>query len=101
MISLGWMNLLWMALFSLIIFVEKIWSRGLLVAKIAGICLMILGIVAITLAPNSHSLLGFGDVKETSNNDQSMDMKGTMNMGKNMATDTKQHNNLQTIMTIR
>ncbi len=29
MIALGWMNLLWMGLFSCIIFGEKIWSRGL------------------------------------------------------------------------
>jgi predicted metal-binding membrane protein len=101
MISLGWMNLLWMALFSVIIFVEKIWSRGLLIARMAGIGLMILGIVAITLAPNSHSLLGVGDVKEESSNGHSMDMKGIINMAKDMASENKQHNNFQTTITIR
>jgi len=101
MISLGWMNLLWMALFSTIIFVEKIWSRGLIVARIAGIGLIILGIVAITLAPNAHSLFGFGGVKEENNNGQSMNMKGMLNMAKDMVSDNKQQNNLQTIMTIR
>jgi predicted metal-binding membrane protein len=93
MISLGWMNLLWMALFSLTIFIEKIWSRGLLVARITGIGLMILGIVAITLAPNAHSLLGVGDIDEENHSSKSMDMKGMMNIGKNMTSDNKPHNN--------
>jgi len=92
MISLGWMNLLWMVLFSSIIFVEKIWSRGLLVARITGIGLMILGLVAITFAPYAHNLLGVDDVNKENNNGQSTDMKGMMNMGKDMASDNKQHN---------
>ena len=37
MVALGWMNLLWMALFAAIIFGEKIWSRyGIWVARITG-----------------------------------------------------------------
>ena len=86
------MNLLWMALFSLIIFIEKIWSRGLLVARITGICLMILGIVALTLAPNAHGLLGAGDIYEENHSNKSMDMKRMMTMGKNMTSDNKPHN---------
>jgi predicted metal-binding membrane protein len=91
MISLGWMNLLWMALFSSIIFVEKMWSRGILVARITGIGLMTLGLVAITFAPNAHNLLGIGGVDEENNNSQTMDMKGMMKMGKGMTSDNKQH----------
>ncbi|MGN6624649.1 MAG: DUF2182 domain-containing protein [Candidatus Nitrosocosmicus sp.] len=92
MIFLGWMTLLWMALFSLIIFIEKIWSRGLLVARITGIGLMILGVVAITLAPNAHSLLGIGDIYEENHSNKLMDMKSMMNIGKNMTSDNNPHN---------
>jgi predicted metal-binding membrane protein len=92
MMSLGWMNLLWMALFSFIIFVEKMWPRGLLVARITGIGLMTLGFVAIIFAPNAHNLLGIGGVNEEKNNGQSMDMKGMMNMEKDITSDIKQHN---------
>ncbi len=44
MVALGWMNILWMALFAGIIFLEKIWSRGIWAARIAGIALMITGV---------------------------------------------------------
>ncbi|HYZ51499.1 MAG TPA: DUF2182 domain-containing protein, partial [Nitrososphaeraceae archaeon] len=37
MIALGWMNLIWMALFAGIIFGEKIWTKGVLIARSAGI----------------------------------------------------------------
>src|SRR3954464_12570256 len=93
MISLGWMNLLWMVLFSSIIFVEKIWSRGLLVARITGIGLMTLGLVTIIFAPNAPSPLGVGGVDEENNNSQSLDMKGMMKMGKGMTSDNKQQHN--------
>jgi predicted metal-binding membrane protein len=88
MIALGWMNLLWMGLFSCIIFGEKIWSRGLWVARIAGIALMALGFVAIIFAPNAHNLLGVGGVDD--NNGQSMNMKGTMDMKKEAVNGHKQ-----------
>ena len=86
MIALGWMNLVWMGLFASIIFAEKIWSRGLLVSRLAGIALMTLGFAAIIFAPNFHSLLGvggdMGDMGDMggNNDSQQMDMKGTMNM---------------------
>jgi len=51
MVALGWMNLLWMGLFAGIIFGEKVWSRGILVARAAGIGFMILGLMAL-LAPD-------------------------------------------------
>ena len=53
MVALGWMNLLWMGLFAGIIFGEKIWSRGIWVARAAGIGLAIVGIlVAAGLVPS-------------------------------------------------
>ena len=45
MVALGWMNLLWMALFAGIIFGEKIWSRGIWIARAAGIGLTVVGIL--------------------------------------------------------
>jgi predicted metal-binding membrane protein len=44
MVALGWMDILWMALFAGVIFVEKIWSRGIWAARIAGIALMVTGV---------------------------------------------------------
>jgi hypothetical protein len=46
MVALGWMNVLWMGLFAGIIFGEKIWSRGIWVARAAGIGLAITGVLA-------------------------------------------------------
>src|SRR5215212_9074852 len=46
MIALGWMNLLWMALFTAIIFGEKIWSKGIWIARSTGVGLAIVGIMA-------------------------------------------------------
>src|ERR687897_1116100 len=45
MVALGWMNLLWMALFAGIIFGEKVWSRGIWIARAAGIGLTVVGIL--------------------------------------------------------
>lgn len=45
MVALGWMNLLWMGLFAAIIFGEKIWKKGIWVARAAGIGLAIAGIL--------------------------------------------------------
>jgi len=56
MVALGWMNLLWMGLFAGIIFGEKVWSRGILVARTAGIGFIVLGLIAL-LVPNAHTLL--------------------------------------------
>jgi predicted metal-binding membrane protein len=44
MVVLGWMNLAWMGLFAIIIFGEKMWTRGIWIARIVGIALIILGI---------------------------------------------------------
>jgi len=45
MVALGWMNLLWMGLFAGIIFGEKIWYRGIWIARAAGIALIVVGIL--------------------------------------------------------
>jgi predicted metal-binding membrane protein len=45
MVALGWMNLIWMGLFAGIIFGEKMWSRGIWVARAAGIGLAIVGVL--------------------------------------------------------
>ena len=45
MVALGWMNLLWMSLFAAIIFGEKIWKKGIWVARAAGVGLVIVGIL--------------------------------------------------------
>jgi predicted metal-binding membrane protein len=48
MIVLGWMNLLWMGLFAGIIFGEKMWSRGIWVARAAGLGLIIVGVLVVS-----------------------------------------------------
>jgi predicted metal-binding membrane protein len=47
MVALGWMNLLWMALFAGVIFGERIWSKGIWIARSVGVGLVIVGIMAI------------------------------------------------------
>ncbi|MGC2574935.1 MAG: DUF2182 domain-containing protein, partial [Candidatus Nitrosopolaris sp.] len=48
MICLGWMNVLWMALFASIILLEKIWSEGgIWIARASGIGLLVVGIMSI------------------------------------------------------
>jgi predicted metal-binding membrane protein len=46
MVSLGWMNIAWMGVFAAIIFGEKIWPRGIWIARSVGIVLIILGILS-------------------------------------------------------
>ena len=92
MVSLGWMNLIWMGLFACVIFGEKMWSKGVWIARIAGIGLMTLGLIAIMLAPNAHSLLGVGDnSNKNGNGNTAMNMKATMDMKK--GTGNSRHDN--------
>ena len=44
MLALGLMNVVWMSLFGAIIFGEKMWKKGIWVARFFGIALMILGV---------------------------------------------------------
>jgi predicted metal-binding membrane protein len=46
MVALGWMDILWMALFAGIIFGEKMWPRGIWIARAAGVGLAVVGILA-------------------------------------------------------
>jgi hypothetical protein len=46
--ALGWMNILWMELFAAIIFVEKVWFRGIGIARVAGIEFILIGLFSIT-----------------------------------------------------
>jgi predicted metal-binding membrane protein len=76
MVALGWMNLLWMGLFAGIIFGEKIWSRGIWIARAAGIGLTVVGIlVAVGMLPSLVS----SAVSMTSENDTGGDMTMIMN----------------------
>jgi predicted metal-binding membrane protein len=52
MVALGWMDILWMALFAGIIFGEKMWSRGIWVARAAGVGLAISGVMVLLGAVN-------------------------------------------------
>lgn len=47
MVALGWMDILWMALFAGIIFGEKMWSHGIWVSRAAGIGLAIAGVITV------------------------------------------------------
>ena len=47
MVALGWMNIAWMGLFAGIIFVEKIWSKGIWISRFTGIAFAIVGILTI------------------------------------------------------
>lgn len=48
MVALGWMNVLWMGLFAGIIFVEKIWSKGILISRTTGIGFIVVGLLLVT-----------------------------------------------------
>jgi predicted metal-binding membrane protein len=47
MVALGWMNITWMVLFAGIIFLEKIWSKGIWISRFRGIAFAIVGILTI------------------------------------------------------
>jgi predicted metal-binding membrane protein len=75
MVALGWMNILWMGLFAGIIFGEKIWSRGIWIARAAGIGLAITGVlVAAGMLPSIVS----SDTSMTGSEKGTGDDMGTM-----------------------
>ena len=89
MVALGWMNLLWMGLFAGIIFGEKIWSRGIWVARAAGIGLAITGVlVAAGMVPSIVSSYTSMTVSEDDNrgNDMTMMMNDHVNNNNNDMT---------------
>ena len=92
MISLGWMNLFWMALFAAVIFGEKIWLRGgIWVARSAGISFMIVGVLAILGLIEIPTGIEIG--KDNAVMDDSMHMT-PMDMGNNNNINMKANNNI-------
>jgi hypothetical protein len=92
MIALGWMNLLWMALFAAIIFGEKIWLRGgIWVARSAGIGFMIVGVLA--LLGLMEIPIGIEIGKDNGAMDDSMHMT-PMDMANNNNINMKDNNNM-------
>jgi predicted metal-binding membrane protein len=92
MIALGWMNLLWMALFAAIIFGEKIWLRGgIWVARSAGIGFMIVGVLALLGLMEIPTGIEIG--KDNAAMDDSMHMT-PMDMGNNNNFNMKDNNNM-------
>jgi hypothetical protein len=76
MVALGWMNLLWMGLFAGIIFGEKMWSRGIWIARAAGIGLTVVGIlIAAGMLPSLVSSV----TSMSAENDRGGDMTMIMN----------------------
>ena len=86
MVALGWMNLLWMGLFAGIIFGEKMWSRGIWVARAAGIGLAIVGILVIAgmLPSLVSSTSSMNDNGSVGTNDAKMSSGGGMPMTDNI-----------------
>jgi predicted metal-binding membrane protein len=96
MIALGWMNILWMGMFAGIIFAEKIWSKGIWIARGAGIVFVIIGMLSITGIISISTEDGMNDPQNKMNNMMMMqgsnqdrdniniDMNGNMNMNMNM-----------------
>jgi predicted metal-binding membrane protein len=91
MVALGWMNLLWMALFSVIIFGEKVWVRGgKWIARSTGVGFVVLG----TLALLGIMEVPTGDMtiaNVVGNNDKGteMEMSDGMNMEMKMNMDNE------------
>jgi predicted metal-binding membrane protein len=54
---LGLMNLVWMAVFSVVFFLEKTWRHGVMLSRIVGVACVILG-MAVTIRPDTLHLLG-------------------------------------------
>jgi predicted metal-binding membrane protein len=80
MVALGWMNLLWMGLFAGIIFGEKMWRRGIWVARAAGVGLAIVGVLIIAGQLSSLVPLSMND------NGDSMTMNGEAGNGQTAVT---------------
>ncbi|MGI0028091.1 MAG: DUF2182 domain-containing protein [Nitrososphaera sp.] len=99
MVALGWMNLLWMGLFAGVIFGEKMWSRGIWIARAAGVGLAVVGILVAagmlpTLVSSASSMADVdnmelmndntdgGPVSTMTGDDSSMDMSVDIPSGK-------------------
>ncbi|MGI0018917.1 MAG: DUF2182 domain-containing protein [Nitrososphaera sp.] len=76
MVALVWMNVLWMALFAAIIFGEKMWSKGIWVARAAGIAFAAVGILAVAGIVTGDFLTGSTGM--TMHDDDNMNDRATM-----------------------
>ncbi len=96
MIALGWMNLLWMALFAGVIFGEKIWSKGIRIARGVGVGLVIVGLMAvfglIIITPTGLSISNSHNNINNNNNNANSHTSMPMHMNR-MNTDMKMRNN--------
>lgn len=84
MVALGWMNLLWMGLFAGIIFGEKIWSRGIWIARAVGVVLAIMGILVVAgmlppLLSSSPATSMTGSQEDADDDMMTMNPKGNTN----------------------
>ena len=89
MMALGWMDLLWMGLFAGIIFGEKVWSRGVWVARIAGISLIIVGITT------SFGLTTVSSGMMNANEDNNINMNNDMIMNNGNNNNNPSHDNMK------
>jgi predicted metal-binding membrane protein len=95
MVALGWMNLLWMGLFAGIIFGEKMWSRGIWIARTAGIGLAITGVlVAAGMLPSIVS----SDTSMTSSEEGTGDDMRTMIQNDNANNNNNDNDNDMAMM---
>lgn len=93
MIALGWMNILWMGLFAAIIFAEKVWSKGIWIARIAGFVFIVTGLLSITgiisIVTEGGEMSSSGNdmnamiMKKPSQDGYNKDIKYNMDMDKN------------------
>lgn len=89
MVALGWMNLLWMALFAAIIFGEKVWIKGgRWIARGAGIGFVILGILGIL----DLTEIPTGSMDVVINSNDVLIGNKNMNMSVDMDKDAKDKN---------
>jgi predicted metal-binding membrane protein len=103
MVALGWMNILWMALFAGIIFGEKMWLRGgIWIAKCTGIGLAIIGIMAIlglvTIPAGMNNTSDSNDMHTSnlSHNHMKDNMIGMNQNANNISSSTKGDNTITT-----
>ena len=82
MVALGWMNLLWMGLFAAIIFGEKMWSKGIWIARGVGIALIVLGISSSMGLITLHDSMMFMNMESNSAAEMEMS-QNVMNHGVN------------------
>jgi predicted metal-binding membrane protein len=96
MVALGWMNLLWMALFAAIIFGEKVWVKGgKWIARSAGVGFVILGALAlfgIMEVPTGDMTMA--DVVGSNNKDMGMEMEMSDGMNTRMEMNMDMKDNM-------